>query len=185
MENPAKIDRLFKMQVADMSLQICEGLEFLHKVGFCHWDIKLDNICYLDGKYCLIDFAFAQQVYPFKKKKIQTLKGNSMFASLRKFQFHEVAEPIDDIESLLYLTAFCLSGFNLPWLDAYLTISDTLKFLKYRLDKANQHADILCSRMPAPLSKALQYVNSFSLKTKKKDEQVPPFNIGFVKTCLK
>lgn len=110
-----------------------------------------------------------------------------MFASLRKFQFHEVAEPIDDIESLLYLTAFCFNGFNLPWLDAYLTLSDTLKFIKYRLEKANQHADILSSRMPTPLAKALQYVNSFNLKTKykNKDEQIPPFNIGFVKTCLK
>lgn len=43
-----------------MSIQIFDALKALHKIGFCHWDIKLDNICFLNGKYYLIDFAFAQ-----------------------------------------------------------------------------------------------------------------------------
>lgn len=141
MQNPALIDDQFKWQVADMSLQIFEGLEFLHQVGFCHWDIKLDNVCCLDGKYSLIDFAFAQQIYPSKMKKIQALKGNSMFASLRKLQFHEVAEPIDDIESVLYLAAYCMNGFKLPWLEAYLKLTDTLKFIDKRLKYAQRHTD--------------------------------------------
>jgi thiamine kinase-like enzyme len=83
-------------------------------VGFCHWDLKLDNICFDDGRYFLIDFAYAQRIkrsYP-----ITAFKGNSMFASIRKFRMNARAHPIDDIESLLYLLCFCFDGFYLPWL---------------------------------------------------------------------
>jgi hypothetical protein len=45
-----------------------------------------------------------------------TFKGNSMFASLRKYNICTKALPLDDIESLFYLIAFCLDGFYLPWL---------------------------------------------------------------------
>jgi hypothetical protein len=43
-----------------------------------------------------------------------------MFASIRKFQIRETADPVDDIESLFYLMAFCIDGFYLPWLEAYI-----------------------------------------------------------------
>ena len=49
----------FKRKIADMSLQIFDSLVCLHKVGFCHWDLKLDNICFFKDQYYLIDFAFA------------------------------------------------------------------------------------------------------------------------------
>jgi hypothetical protein len=39
-----------------------------------------------------------------------------MFASIRKYKIHPFADPIDDIESLLYLLCFCLDEFYLPWL---------------------------------------------------------------------
>lgn len=49
----------FKIKVCQMAVQVLEALQRLHQVGFCHWDIKLDNICYHEGRYYLIDFAFA------------------------------------------------------------------------------------------------------------------------------
>lgn len=107
-----------KIKVAEMAQQLLESLESLHKVGFCHWDLKLDNICYDDGKYFLIDFAFSQRIkrsYP-----ITAFKGNSMFASIRKFRMNSRAHPIDDIESLMYLVCFCMDGFYLPWLQDYI-----------------------------------------------------------------
>jgi len=55
----ATTSRIFKLNVSIMGLQIIEALERLHQIGFCHWDLKLDNICFKDGKYYLIDFAFA------------------------------------------------------------------------------------------------------------------------------
>ena len=95
-----------------------ESLQRLHSVGFCHWDIKLDNICFREGRYFLIDFAFAQRIN--RRSAIKTFKGNSMFASMRKFAMSQRASPIDDVESLLYLIAFCLEGFYLPWLKDYI-----------------------------------------------------------------
>lgn len=112
-----------------MALQVFDSLQMLHRVGFCHWDIKLDNICYLKGKYYLIDFAFAQRIDPFNKKVISTFKGNSMFASIRKFHICNKATPVDDLESLFYLIAFCLDGFYLPWLSDYINQKSTEHFI--------------------------------------------------------
>ena len=112
-----------------MAIQIFDALLLLHKIGFCHWDIKLDNICYKDGRYFLIDFAFAQRIHPESYKKIGEFKGNSMFASMRKFQINAKAAPIDDIESLFYLIAFCFDGFYLPWLQDYINQSSTEQFI--------------------------------------------------------
>ena len=67
----------------------------------------------------MIDFAFAQRIDNLDCKPIRSFKGNSMFASLRKFQMMPTAAPIDDIESLLYLVCFCIDGFFLPWLNDY------------------------------------------------------------------
>lgn len=49
----------FKLKVTEMGIQVLNALEKLHTAGFCHWDLKLDNLCYDAGKYFLIDFAFA------------------------------------------------------------------------------------------------------------------------------
>ena len=109
----------FKLKVVDMGSQILSALIKLHEVGYCHWDIKLDNICIHDGYYYLIDFAFAQRIENLKFRSIKSFKGNSMFASMRKFRMHPTAGPIDDIEALIYLMCFCMDGFYLPWLDDY------------------------------------------------------------------
>lgn len=97
-----------------------DALNVLHKIGFTHWDLKLDNICFANGTYYLIDFAFSQRINPENHRTIKTFKGNSMFASMRKFQIKPKAAPIDDMESLFYLLAFCLDGFYLPWLQDYI-----------------------------------------------------------------
>ena len=110
----------FKLHVCDMTKQVLSALECLHLVGFCHWDLKLDNICYKEGYYYLIDFALAQRINSPHKKKSMSFKGNSMFASMRKFDMNSVAYPNDDIESLLYLVCYCYSEFYLPWLKDYM-----------------------------------------------------------------
>jgi serine/threonine protein kinase len=111
-----------KLKICDMARQVLSSLDCLHKQGYCHWDIKLDNICFRDGYYYLIDFALAQRTLPFSKGSIKkgSFKGNSMFASMRKFKMSAPAYPIDDIESLLYLVCFCYDEFYLPWLQDYM-----------------------------------------------------------------
>jgi hypothetical protein len=92
----------------------------LHKVGFCHWDLKLDNICFYKGRYFLIDFALAQRIDTKSAKEITSFKGNLIFASTRKIELCKKAAPIDDFESLFYLIAYCLDDFYLPWLPDFL-----------------------------------------------------------------
>ena len=121
----------FKLKVVEMGQQILSALNKLHQVGYCHWDLKLDNICLVNGYYYLIDFALAQRISsPHQsngsgngnsaQRKIKHFKGNSMFASLRKYKLHPYAAPIDDIESFLYLVCFCMDEFYLPWLNDYI-----------------------------------------------------------------
>ena len=106
------------------------GLKKLHQVGYCHWDMKLDNICLINGFYYLIDFALAQRIMKPNSteasyRKIRYFKGNSMFASIRKYKVHPYAAPIDDIESFLYLVCFCMDEFYLPWLNDYIKQTST------------------------------------------------------------
>lgn len=116
-----------------MGIQILRALQKLHKVGFCHWDLKLDNICYSDGFYYLIDFALAQRIQEKPNYGVKNFKGNSMFASIRKYKLYPIAGPIDDIESLLYLLCFCMDEFYLPWLNDYQNLPVTEEFIISRL----------------------------------------------------
>ena len=145
-----------KIKVAEMAQQLLESLEQLHKVGFCHWDLKLDNICYDDGKYFLIDFACAQRIK--RNQPITTFKGNSMFASIRNYKINQRAHPIDDIESLLYLVCFCLSGFDLPWLQDYINYPCIDDFIQVRMNKARKSCEYLNETMVIPISDALRYI---------------------------
>lgn len=147
-----------------MGIQVLEALKNLHKVGFCHWDLKLDNICYDNGNYYLIDFAYAQRINPDSSHKITTFKGNSMFASIRKFQVCNKAAPIDDVESLFYLIAFCIDGFYLPWLEAYLNQESTDQFIRARMVKSRPHHEYLYENMPVMYAKALRYIHRFNEK---------------------
>lgn len=148
-----------------MGLQVFDALTTLHKVGFCHWDIKLDNICFLDDRYYLIDFAFAQRIDFNSQKEITTFKGNSMFASIRKHRIASKAAPVDDIESLFYLIAFCLDYFYLPWLPDYLNLEhSTSDFIKQRLRKADRCHEYLYDSMPQSFVKGLRYLHRMTKK---------------------
>ena len=59
---PASQSPEFKIQVVEMGQQVLSALNKLHQVGYCHWDLKLDNICIENGYYYLIDFALAQRI---------------------------------------------------------------------------------------------------------------------------
>ena len=94
-----------------MGKQVLKALEKLHRIGFCHSDLKLDNICFKDGHYFLIDFACAQRITTTnqREKTLEEFKGNLMFASSRKLNMNPQISPSDDIESLFYLIFFCLN----------------------------------------------------------------------------
>ena len=168
-----------------MSLQIFDSLVSLHKVGFCHWDLKLDNICFFKDQYYLIDFAFAQRIDPHGPKEITMLKGNSMFASIRKLLLWRKATPVDDFESLFYLIAFCLDSFYLPWLPDYLNEnSDTADFIVMRTRKAETANKYLYADLNQSFIKGLRYIHRITKKEKKFLNQDEEVDTNFIRECL-
>jgi hypothetical protein len=84
-----------------------------------------------------------------------------MFASIRKYRICSKADPVDDIESLFYLIAFCLDGFYLPWLDSYLAQKSTRQFITVRLKRASEHHEYLYQKMPEMFTKGLRYIHRY------------------------
>jgi serine/threonine protein kinase len=99
-------------RVATMGLDVLSCLEKLHSLGFCHQDLKLENICFKNGQYTLIDFGCALRIN-HKKVKSKKPRGNTMFASIRQLTGRVI--PQDDVESLLYVLTYCMDNFQLPW----------------------------------------------------------------------
>jgi serine/threonine protein kinase len=149
----------FKKHVINMGSQILTSLQKLHKVGFVHQDIKLDNICVKDGYYYLIDFGYAHRINPGQEKVMTKFKGNSMFASNRKFFNLSHMTPYDDIESLLYLLCYCLCGFWLPWLSDYFSQKTHSDFFMKRRNCTDVYNVQLFNLMPPPMVTALRYVH--------------------------
>lgn len=153
-----------KLKVCDMARQVLHALNCLHRVGFCHWDLKLDNICFNQGHFYLIDFALSQRIKATRKNKVVFLKGNSMFASMRKFNMETQAFPIDDIESLLYLVCFSYDEFYLPWFQDYINQKNTQHFITLRQQNADHYMRYLYQNMPKQISKALHYIAKLNEK---------------------
>jgi len=142
-----------------MGMQVISSLEKLHAAGFVHQDIKLDNICWKDGFYYLIDFGYAHRINPPHTKAKRTFKGNSMFASHRKFHDVNCMNAYDDLESLLYLLCYCLCGFWLPWLHDYFNQTCATEFFLTRLNNRGQHNQMLYNLMAPPMVRALRHMH--------------------------
>lgn len=83
---------------------------------------------------------------------------------MRKFSMNPRANPIDDIESLLYLVCFCMDGFYLPWLHDYINQLCTDHFILSRMQRARKCHLYLYEQMPGPLSNSLRYIHKLNDK---------------------
>jgi len=146
------------LRVARMGTDILACLQRLHGIGFCHMDLKLENICFKNSQYTLIDFGCSIRIN-FKKKKCKKARGNTMFASVR--QLHSRVVPADDVESLLYLMTYCLDDFNLPW--QKLRNGTTMQqYFDMRIALRGQYLGYFKSIVPPPLARAFEYLASLS-----------------------
>ncbi|OMJ71096.1 hypothetical protein SteCoe_30773 [Stentor coeruleus] len=58
--------------------QLCRSIQYLHSMGFCHLDIKLENFVIAeDGKIKLIDFGHAQECCKRVKHELGTKNYNA------------------------------------------------------------------------------------------------------------
>ena len=143
-----------------MGIDILNALKTLHRVGYCHQDLKLENICFKDGQYRLIDFGCSSKI--LDEKDLKNARGNLMFASIQQFTYR--IRPSDDIESLLYVMAYCIDSFKLPW--SFMSVGATLQeYIDLRIKSAHTFFDYFVQEMPEPLGKAFTYIRSLSKRT--------------------
>jgi len=99
-------------------------LRDLHKIGYVHNDLKLENILIghrdTDRIY-LIDFGLAQSFidengFHLEKQYVRKFSGNFLFASLNSCRGNNKSRR-DDMESVMYIMIYLLNDNYLPWCD--------------------------------------------------------------------
>jgi serine/threonine protein kinase len=96
----------------------------LHKIGYVHNDLKMENI--LIGHrnteiLYLIDFGLAQSYLDdngvhLEKQYVRKFSGNFLFASLNSCRGNNKSRR-DDMESVMYIMIYLLNDNYLPWCD--------------------------------------------------------------------
>lgn len=87
--------RAFKEeQVVAFLLQMCNGLEYLHKLGIIHRDIKPDNLMLFKDRIYLLDFDAARKFKPDKKRDTRFL-GTYGYAAPEQFGYAQTDERSD------------------------------------------------------------------------------------------
>ena len=65
LESQSTHKRLSEQQLSVFAMQIISQLEIIHRLGYCHGDIKFQNICYnqVNNTYSLVDFGNATKLF--------------------------------------------------------------------------------------------------------------------------
>ena len=77
-DNPAKVGKIYSVQVeqmeemADLVIQICEGLRYIHKKDMVHRDLKLENILVSEDSW-IFKFCKTESFYKFEYKCLSVL----------------------------------------------------------------------------------------------------------------
>ena len=72
-DNPAKVGKIYSVQVeqmeemADLVIQICEGLRYIHKKDMVHRDLKLENILVSENVW-IFKICKTESFYEFEYK---------------------------------------------------------------------------------------------------------------------
>ncbi|KAI9011906.1 kinase-like domain-containing protein [Phycomyces nitens] len=153
--------------------QMISRIEYIHRKGFIHRDIKPDNFLMGIGKrgnqVNIIDFGLAKRFrdprtnvhIPFKDKK--NLTGTARYASVNTHLGVEQSRR-DDMESLGYMLIYFLRG-SLPW-QGLKALTKKEKYEKIMEKKVSTPTDLLCRNIPIELSIYLNYTRSLRFDDK-------------------
>jgi serine/threonine-protein kinase NIM1 len=93
--------------------QVCLAIQYIHKSGYCHRDIKAENILMVsDTKIKLADFGFS--TVSAKYQPLTTFCGSPPYAAPELFTDDHYVGGFADIWALGILLFFCVVG-NMPF----------------------------------------------------------------------
>lgn len=99
----------------EILLRAFDCIHDLHRFGYCHNDIKPENIVTDFNNTFLIDYGFVSPIRNPNPKANNThlVCGTPPYQSINS-HIDAYPQPVDDFESLLYSTLYLLTG-TLPW----------------------------------------------------------------------
>lgn len=112
-----------KKEIKNISIQMIQRIQILHKNGFIHRDIKPDNFLFGSERkhniLYLIDLGMCKRIFfennmHITNKITNSIIGTPIFVSLH---VHQKGQPSrrDDIESIMYIILFLID--NLKWIN--------------------------------------------------------------------
>lgn len=148
-----------------------ERLRDLHKLGYVHNDLKLENILVghkdADLVY-LIDFGLTQTFLTddgihTEKEYVRKFSGNFLFASLNSCRGNNKSRR-DDVESVMYIMIYLLNDNYLPWCD-----------IEKKYEQGMEFKDVLRERLEIEYTKRL-----FSMIPSKYNSLFKPMNHSLI-----
>ena len=149
----------------------------LHSIGYVHNDIKPENILIgnkeddlRSNQLYLIDFGIATPFWDFDNNEHLPIKtgvsfnGTFRFASKNLHCYTYSTSRRDDLESLIYLAIYCLTG-TLPWIltntNKHYNSSCKQHILEEtKAKKVNAEIDTICHGIPNEFKQALTHIES-------------------------
>jgi serine/threonine protein kinase len=133
------------LMIAD---QVLTRLEYLHRKGLVHRDVKPDNMSIGCGNrrniVYLLDFGLARSINSGNSGENATFVGSAQFASISAHKGMG-GTPQSDLESLGYTLIFLLTG-SLPWISTQ--GPDPASRVKIMRWKEQTPPDVLCATVP-------------------------------------
>ncbi|KAI9489672.1 kinase-like domain-containing protein [Zychaea mexicana] len=159
--------------IVQLGEQMLSRIEFIHKKGWLHRDIKPDNFCMGLGKkehICFaVDYGLVKRFKdPVTRRHIsfrdgKNLVGTARYASLHSHKGYELSRR-DDLESLGYCLVYFFKG-KLPWQGIQAETNEE-KYHKIYKFKKKTSIEKLCEGMPEQFVHYFQYVRSLDFKDK-------------------
>ena len=158
------MERLKKFSIktaTKLGMQMIERIEYIHKKGILHRDIKPDN--FLMGKedthiLYVIDFGLSKN-YVERGKHIKCKDKKKMTGTVRyaSINIHDGFEPSrrDDLISIGYMLVYFIKG-NLPWQGLDATTKEE-KYKKIGDVKKQTSIEKLCKDLPIELKVFIDY----------------------------